>query len=169
MGTPLPPKAWTPLIDQTIPEGLRDPFFRQWITSYFEHGDLSTKDLDVISYVLPTTSRVPSIFSMSEEQQGKIMYSPPALTSDMLLMVHFSTATNASYKKAFFDKRVRQLLPALKVSMFMGDATCSFSIPAFWAAEDDDKAHGGNNADYKIVKDINHFVYFAVVDPFTKS
>lgn len=158
IGSPLPPKVWSPQIDQTIPEELRGPFFTQWITSYFKHGDLSTRSLDVLSYIVPTTWRVPSIFSMTEEQQAKIVYMPPGSASDMLFMVFSAAQINASYKRACFDAGVRARLPRMKICAFTGDATCVFSLPAYWAMQDDDKARGGGFIDFEMVEGANHFV-----------
>ncbi|EIW56131.1 uncharacterized protein TRAVEDRAFT_39145 [Trametes versicolor FP-101664 SS1] len=158
IGSPLPPKVWSPQIDQTIPEELRGPFFTQWITSYFKHGDLSTRSLDVLSYIVPTTLRVPSIFSMTEEEQAKIVYMPPGSASDMLFMVFSAAQINASYKRACFDAGVRARLPRMKICAFTGDATCVFSLPAHWAMQDDDKARGGGFIDFKMVEGANHFL-----------
>lgn len=158
IGSPLPPKLWSPQIDQSIPEELRGPFFAQWITSYFKHGDLSPRSLDVLSYVVPATSRVPSIFSMSEEQQAKIVYMPPGFGSDMLFMVFSATQIHTSYKRACFDAGVRARLLRMKICAITGDATCVFSLPAYWAMQDDDKARGGGFIDFKMVQGANHFV-----------
>ncbi|KAI8973116.1 Alpha/Beta hydrolase protein [Trametes punicea] len=160
IGSPLPPKIWSPQIDQSIPEDLRDQFFMQWITSYFEHGDLSTRDLDVISYILPATSRTPTVFNIPKEQLAAMTYIPPASGSDMLFMLSCTSQLNASYKKACFDLNVRRLLPKMKVFAFAGDVTCPFSFPAFWAMEADNEAHGGGMITFKMVKGINHFVHW---------
>ncbi|KAI0666401.1 hypothetical protein C8Q78DRAFT_984281 [Trametes maxima] len=160
IGSALPPKIWSPQIDQSIPAELRGKFFTQWITSYFKHGDLSTRDLDTLSYVVPATFRAPSIYGIPDADLARIVYDPPGSGSDMLFMVFSAAQINAAYKKAVFDKGVRTLLPKLKVFAFTGDVTCPFSIPAFWALQDDDKAHGGGFIETKIVEGINHFVHW---------
>ncbi|KAI0828547.1 hypothetical protein BC628DRAFT_1533941 [Trametes gibbosa] len=160
LGTPLPPKAWTPQIDTTVPAELRDPFFTQWITSYFTHGDLSTRSLDVLSYVIPSTSRVPSIFNMSAEQISSTIHYGQAATSDMLFMVYSAAQANANYKKACFDANVRQLLPRMKISVLMGEKTCSFSVIGSWAIEDDDKARGGGFINFRLVPGANHLMHW---------
>ena len=48
LGLPIPPKIWSPLIDNSLPEEARKPFYMSWITSYFDHGDLSKRDIDAI-------------------------------------------------------------------------------------------------------------------------
>ncbi|KAI0354026.1 hypothetical protein OH77DRAFT_1426430 [Trametes cingulata] len=157
IGSPLPPKAWSPQIDHSIPAEDRDPLFTQWITSYFKHGDLSTRDPNVLTYVVPATFRAPSIFRMSDKEIGKIVHEPPASGSEMLLMHCTVTQINASYKKACFDPSIRRLLPKMKVTAFTGDVTCWCSLSAHWAMEDDDKAHGGGFIDLEIIQGISHF------------
>ncbi|OSD07675.1 hypothetical protein PYCCODRAFT_1357773 [Trametes coccinea BRFM310] len=159
IGSPLPPKVWTPMIDQSIPEEFRGPMHAQWITSYFKHGDLSTRNLDSVSYVLPTTARVPTIYNIPEERLAEISYAPPTMGSDLLMMLYFANQLNASYKKACFDQGIRQVLPNLKVTMFAGDMSNATTYPAYWVMEDDDKASGGGKINFKgFVKGINHFV-----------
>ncbi|KAI0635407.1 Alpha/Beta hydrolase protein [Trametes polyzona] len=160
IGTPLPPKVWSPQIDQSIPAEHRDAFFAQWVTSYFKHADLSTRDLDAISYILPATFRAPSIYSMSDAQLEKILYLLPASGTDMLFMVFCAAAANASYKKACFDPEVRRLLTKLRVSAITGDATCAFSLSAYWAMEADDEAHGGGMIGFRVIEGVNHFVHW---------
>ncbi|EKM49711.1 uncharacterized protein PHACADRAFT_188757 [Phanerochaete carnosa HHB-10118-sp] len=160
LGTPMPPKAWSPHIDTTVPQELRDPFFGHWISSYFKHGDISTRDLDVLSYIVPGTFRAPSIYSMSEEQLAKMTYDPPAQTSDLPFMIFCSAAANASYRKAFFDKDVRAALPGMMVAVIMGDATSALSLAAYFAVQNDDDALGGGFVRFKELHGTNHFVHW---------
>lgn len=159
LGTDLPPKAWSPQIDSTIPAELRGPFFAQWITSYFKHGDLSTRNLDELCYVVPTTTKVPSIFSMSDEQQAEIVCHPPGVTSDMPFMVLFNPQLNASYKRACFGKSIRETVPRMKVTVLFGDAAPWPCFPAVWQMQSDSAASGGDGqVHFKRVNGINHFV-----------
>lgn len=112
----------------------------------------------MLAYVVPATSRAPSMFSISEEKQKEIVHLSPGSGSDMLFMVFSAAQINASYKKACFDRRVRALLPQMKIHAFTGTATCCFSLPAYWAMEDDDKAHGGGLITFSMHNDVNHFV-----------
>ena len=158
MGTPYVSKFWTPLLDQTMPEDTRFPFFNQWITSYFNHGDLTTRDVDVLSYVVPAFKRAPTLFGFDEDEVARMTYAPPAIGSDMTFMVSCGTVINASYKKACFDKAIRGLIPYMKITELCGTATPPFGIPAFWAMQDDDKANGGGFINFRLVPNINHFV-----------
>ncbi|KAF9801423.1 hypothetical protein IEO21_10112 [Rhodonia placenta] len=153
-------KAWSPQIDTTIQESDRDPLFTQWITSYFHHGDLSKRDPNLLTYVVPATFRAPSVFTMSDEQIAEIVYQPPASTSDMLFMIRFSEQLLASHRKACFYENLRQLVPRMKIWALTGDSTASFSLPAFWALQEEDEAVGGGRINFKIVKGVNHFMHW---------
>lgn len=56
LGLPLPSKIWLPYIDSSIPADSKVPFFTQWITSYWDHGDLSSRTLDTLSYIVPSSN-----------------------------------------------------------------------------------------------------------------
>ena len=72
------PKAWTPLLDESMPLPVRASFFNNWITSYFTHGDLSKRDPDAIEYIVPSPTRVPAIYNMTPEQREAIIYNDSA-------------------------------------------------------------------------------------------
>ncbi|KAH9934361.1 uncharacterized protein B0H18DRAFT_1115071 [Fomitopsis serialis] len=69
LGFPLPPGTWPPQFDASIPEKCHAPFSTQWITSYFDHGNLSTRDTDVL-HIVSSVSHRPSIYTMSDERSG---------------------------------------------------------------------------------------------------
>ena len=141
-----------------MPAEVRMAFFSHWITSYFKHGDLSSRDPKEISYVVPATSRAPTIYSMTEEEIKRSIYEPSAFGSDMAFMIFSGPQIAATYKKAVFDEDLRALVPKLKFTVFSGDATASFSIPSQWEIEDDDKAAGGGFINIKWIPGFNHLV-----------
>ena len=158
LGKPIPPDAWTPLVDQSMPAEARTPFFSHWISSYFAHGDLSTRDPKAISYVVPSTARAPTIYGMSDAELARSVYEPSAFGSDMAFMIFSAPQIAATYHKAVFDKALRALVPRMRVVVFSGDSTASFSIPSQWAVEDDDKAAGGGFVAVKWIPGFNHLV-----------
>jgi hypothetical protein len=54
LGLPLPASNWSPHMSPTIPADKHSAMFTSWITSYFDHGDLSTRDVSVLSYHVPS-------------------------------------------------------------------------------------------------------------------
>ncbi|TBU21588.1 hypothetical protein BD311DRAFT_792642 [Dichomitus squalens] len=160
LGLPLPSQSWSPQIDTSIPARYRQTGSVQWITSYFEHGDLSTRDPNVLEYVLPTVKRVPSVFTMRQDQLGEMTNIDAANGGDTLIVVSFPPQLRACYKDALYNKDIRAALPRMNVLAFSGDATANFGIVALWSVQDDDAAAGGGWVETKIVPGINHFVHW---------
>ncbi|KAI0666409.1 hypothetical protein C8Q78DRAFT_1072372 [Trametes maxima] len=157
---PLPPQTYTPQIDTSIPAELQQPAFIQWITAYFDHGDISSKDPNVLSYVLPSISRPPSVFNMSVAQLAGMTNNGPANGSDGLLIANVQAQLLASYKKALYDNATRAAVPKMKVTEIVGDATAEFGIVAYWSMLDDNAAAGGNKVQFKVLHGANHFVHW---------
>lgn len=157
-GLPLPPQTYSPELDSFIPAKSQTAAFTIWITSYFQHGDLSTRDLNNLDYAVPATFRAPSIYNMSQSEIADMIDTVPYTTIDTPMMLGMMPQSNEMYKKALFDKSIRKQLPNMQVWNLIGDATASFGLAALWSMQDDDKAHGGNNVKYKIVPRMNHFV-----------
>lgn len=151
-------KAWAPFLDDSITTEERCPFFNHWISGYFKHGDLTKRDFNEIAYITPSTYRAPSIYSMSDEQQKRVICQSAGLGSDMLLMVCDSGQLNASYKKACFDKALRDLVPRTKIWVMKGDMSPSSPVLAYFSLQDDDETHGGEYLHFKVINGTNHFV-----------
>ncbi|KAH9918264.1 Alpha/Beta hydrolase protein [Fomitopsis serialis] len=156
LGMPLPPGTWSPQIDPSIPEKCHEPFFTQWITSYFDHGDLSTRDTNVLSYIVPSVSRRPTIYAMSPEDRQEFVEEVPEGPAMFCTMAQ----ALAMYRRACFDRDVRARLPELKVWSLTGDVTPSFSIASFWTIQDEDKERGGGFVNYKMIPGVNHFMHW---------
>ncbi|KAF7424175.1 hypothetical protein PC9H_009478 [Pleurotus ostreatus] len=157
-GLPFPPKTYTPLADMSIPADKRGLSFVAWITSYFQHGDLSTRNLDVIEYVVPAFSHTPSIWNMTLSDISE-MVDEPGLNVDMGLLGFIAT-NGASYKSATFDKSIKSRFTHLQFWLLIGDLTSSFGLAALWSIQDDDKANGGDNVHYKVISGANHFMHW---------
>ncbi|KAI0922398.1 hypothetical protein AcV7_005942 [Taiwanofungus camphoratus] len=165
LGTYFPPQSWSPQLETSIPTADQNPAFVQWITSYFQHGDLSTRNPDVLQYVLPATFRAPTVFNMTPDQLAGMTYLPPSSGSDAYIMVNLGTVLLASYKKACYNSTIRQLLPKMNIWEFTGDVTASFAIPAYWSIQDDNTAAGGGFVNFRMIDGVNHFMHWD--DPFT--
>ncbi|EKM50560.1 uncharacterized protein PHACADRAFT_178299 [Phanerochaete carnosa HHB-10118-sp] len=154
------PKSWGPTQYKSIPLDLRLPFFSGWITSYFTHGDLSKRDIDEIEYIVPSPAGVPSIYNMSAEQRAAIVYNDCALTSEIPLMTCCAAQLHATYEKAAFSKKLREILPNMKVLSLVGDSAASFTLVAMFVMEKDDAAHGGGNIQFRLIEGGNHLMFW---------
>ncbi|KAI0666397.1 hypothetical protein C8Q78DRAFT_984275 [Trametes maxima] len=158
LGSPRPPQLWSPLIDTTLPEKARVAATTPFLTGYFDHGNLSTRDVEVLSYYVPSLSRVPTIYNLSDEERARAVWEDPSDKSDMLFMFFCEPQIRAAYKKACFDPSVRAQFPRLKFTNIMGTRTSPHGIPAFWSMEDDNEQHGGECVAFKVIPGGNHFM-----------
>ncbi|KAK0477400.1 Alpha/Beta hydrolase protein [Armillaria novae-zelandiae] len=157
LGLPSPEQYWSFLRGPSVPEDLRVAAFGQWCTSYFDHADLSERNLDKLSWVLASSSRVPSFYNgmpVAIQHHGK------DTATDMQFLMGCYKQLLPSYRKAFFDPNV---FPTMKRSVLCGDKTCAFALAALWAMQDDEKeqkAEGANAINYKILPGANHFIHW---------
>ena len=135
----------------------------QWITAYFQHGDLSTRDVNVLEYVLPTITHVPSVFTMTPDQLAGMTDIAAADGGDSLIVAFTQATLLPIYRNAVFNKTIRAALPLMKVLEFTGDITANFGIVALWQIEDDDAAAGGGFVKTEFLNGTNHFVSSALI------
>ncbi|KAI0759406.1 hypothetical protein BD413DRAFT_274853 [Trametes elegans] len=169
LGSPRPPQLWSPLIDTNLPEKERVPALLPWLTVYFNHGDLSTRDTDVLSYYVPGLSRVPTIYNMSEQERARVVWTESSDKSEMLFMFFFEPQINATYKRACYDRSVRDKFPLLKMWNIMAEHSSPHGIPSFWTMEQDNKEHGGGFVDFKVVSGGNHLMQWDEPDILFKA
>lgn len=156
------PRNYSPLtaVDPTIPEDSELPMFTEFVAGYFQHGNLSTRDPDVLefydhSFNLPP----PSVYNMTASGHGDILvFSEPA-KRDVTLQLNFVPQLLASYK-ALYTKELYETLPNLKNFFFGAEHTAGYGPLATWLVEEDDEAHGGGFIKAKLVSGINHMVCF---------
>lgn len=145
-----------------MPENLRIAAFGQWCTSYFDHADLSERNLDKLSWVLASSSRVPSFYN---GMPAAIQHHGEDAATDLLFLLGCYKQLLPAYRRAFFDPKV---FPAMKRSVLCGDKTSAFALAALWAVQDDEKdqkVEGAKAIDYKILPGANHFVSHVFFSP----
>ncbi|KAF5318324.1 hypothetical protein D9758_018286 [Tetrapyrgos nigripes] len=154
-----PPNSWAPFFNPTIPEELQFPSFTQWVTGYFNHGDLSTRDPNVVSHVVPATSPIPSIYNMSEEEIARASNNPIGAL-DAAQMVFLAPHLLGAFRKACFDERIKQILPYMKISAFCCEHTGGYGPATLWDIEDEDKEHEGGHVKTRFIPQANHFTHW---------
>ena len=158
MGAPLAPNAWMPLIEDTIPAEDKIPAFANWITSYFEHGNLSTRDLNVLSTVVPSNKRVPVIYEFNDEETTEIITEIGTTMDLALLAESFVPLFQQQYRKAVFNATTRAFWKDMEVVAVTGNSTSNLSIAAFWTFQMDTEAQGGTLVQFKLLPGPNHLV-----------
>ena len=93
-----------------IPEEERGTFFVKWVSSYYKHGDLSTRDFSQLQQLEGDPSRKPTADTMSLEELQSIMDFGPAVKYEMVFIdsKSFSSAFLKQTKKALFDPQIRE-------------------------------------------------------------
>jgi hypothetical protein len=103
LGLPPSKDNWFPALDPTIPQDEAFEFGLWWLTVYFDHpGNALKRDLNNLSYALPSASRVPSIFSIYP-QYNNIVCTEPVLRADGIgTMEVLKDEIRENYEKALF-------------------------------------------------------------------
>ncbi|KAJ3722823.1 Alpha/Beta hydrolase protein [Lentinula guzmanii] len=160
LGLPTPPKNWAPLRETSIPEELRFKAFAHWITSYFEHGDLSKRELDSLSYVLASPLRPPSIYNMSTAETDEMLQLDQAAMSDLPFLFNLSNQLKVAFRKVCFDPVTKKLLPKMSITFMSGTMPPAFGPAGLWAVESEQKEAKTNHIHLKVVPGANHFMHW---------
>ncbi|KAH9933383.1 uncharacterized protein B0H18DRAFT_983406 [Fomitopsis serialis] len=156
LGYSLPAESWMYSNIPSVPEQKRDQLYLQWFTAYFDHGDLSTRDKSVIEYIVPSSSRAPTIYNMSADERAAMIEPVKELP---LLRGMFASSLPA-FRKACFDRDVRSLLPEMKIWHLGCDAAPSFGISAYFDILADHEANGGGLINFRMIPGGNHFPHW---------
>lgn len=155
----MPEKNWAPFAVESIPPEQRFPYFNQWVTAYFDHADLSKRDLNTLEYVLPSSSRPGSIFSMSKAEQQEMIGSNDESAGDGPYIMGFTPQLNAVFRKALFDPSTKALFPKLKISCLAGEKSAAFGIAGVWSIQEEATKEGiADSINFTIAPGLNHFV-----------
>lgn len=158
LGLPMPAQNWNPLVDTTVPEALRLEAFGQWVTSYFDHANVVTQDLDSLSWVVPSLSRPPTIFGIPAGKRSAMYRLGEDAATDLPFLFFFANQILKSYRKACYDPKISALFPQMKRSFLCGDKTAAFGVNGMWAMKDDQAVHGPKTEIvYKMIRGTNHF------------
>jgi len=157
IGMSNPPKHYNPLFDPEVPEEQRGVAFAQWISSYFTHGDLSTRNLDHLSYKSPDPSRKASIANMDPAEFGSIVDMAPVTRSEPFLITKFAALFSQQTSKALFDPVTRAYWTGTDIWLLYGDSSPWNVIYPAWEFEKRAKADG-QPVKFHVMKDAHHFV-----------
>lgn len=151
------PDNWLPLIDTSMRDNTRGAMTVQWASAYFKHGDF-TRDPNTISWVVPSISRTPSIFSMSAAQYDSIVEIGAASEGDLAVLGNFNPQLRQSYHNAILGNTVKAAFPKLKKSFFTGDVTVSFGPYAYFLVKNNTSAARDYSVTFRVVPGVNHFI-----------
>lgn len=146
-----------------MPETMRLAAFSQWVTAYFDHGDLSTRDPSQLACIVPSQTHVPTVYNIPPEQWNDIVRQGEDTATDLAILGTFQGQLLRTYRKAFFDEGI---FPGVRRSVLVGDKSGTFAFFGLWALLDDGEKLGGNvGIEFKMMEGTNHFVCTVFLGP----
>jgi hypothetical protein len=160
----MPPRDYIPLWDNDLPPEARGPAFAKWVSGYYIHGDLSTRDLDQLNYRRVDPSRKPSTDNMTTEElfsmtdfsagtKGETIICEPPFVKPLTQMRH----------KALFNLETRNAWGNPKMWHLYGLSSTWNVLLSVWILEKEDEAfrkayNVGPYINFKPIEGANHFV-----------
>ncbi|KAF8903889.1 hypothetical protein CPB84DRAFT_1773626 [Gymnopilus junonius] len=132
--------------------------FARWISGYFDHGDLSTRNPNILEWVLTSTSRPGTIYRMSKAEQDEILQFNGA-SVDIPCMQGLSAQLNAAYRKVLFTPEAMDLFSNMTVTYLTGEKGPAAQISQSWIIQDELPKQGVKTG-VKMAPGINHFVHW---------
>ena len=157
LGIPAPSDGYCPLWDNDIPQEARGPPFVKWISSYFKHGDLSSRDFYQLAQREVDTSKTPTIETIPQEELLTITDFVPGIHAEtgILSEIEFSSILDKQTMKALLDPQVREDWGGHPVWLLYGEATAWNILHGAWELEKKFKA---SDVNFKSIPGANHFV-----------
>ncbi|KAJ7821485.1 Alpha/Beta hydrolase protein [Mycena leptocephala] len=161
LGLPVPAGRLMPHTDPDIPPEVRGPAFVKWVSSYFIHGDLSTHNLDHLTYNNTDPLKPSTIEALEPGVLFSIADLAPADKYDNIIgLPPFQGPVFAQTNKALFDPALRGAWSGAKFWNLYGSAEPWNIIYAAWFLED--KSRAANTPELainsKVIEGANHFL-----------
>jgi hypothetical protein len=168
LGFPIPSGGYTPLTDPDIPKDALGPAFAKWVSSYYKHGDLSSRDFSQLKLRDGDTSKQPTTDTIPLEELLTITDFRPGAKCETFLIDsgHFFSAVIKQTMKALFDPQIREDWGGHPVWFVYCEASPWNVHYGAWNLEKKDKA---SEINFKSVPGANHFVRRFLVHRFVEN
>ncbi|KAJ3966340.1 hypothetical protein EV361DRAFT_935632 [Lentinula raphanica] len=166
MGIPFPEGTYHPFTDKDTPDEQRGVVFAQWLTSYFPHGDLSTRQLSSLNQRDHDSTKKRSFEGLPQEELFQIIDLLPGTRCDThLCSPPYLGVEKQVVHKALYDPDVRAAWKNLKVWEMVGDQNPWNIIYCWWVWEAEVKAAKTAEPaiNFTVNKGSNHFVCFPLL------
>ncbi|KAJ6483805.1 Alpha/Beta hydrolase protein, partial [Mycena vitilis] len=161
LGLPTPSGWLIPHTDPTIPPEARGTAFAKWVSSYFLHGDLSTHNLDYLTYNNTDPFRLSTVETLKPEELFEMTDFAPADKYDNIIgLPPFAGAVFNQTRKALFDATVRRAWSGTQFWSIYGTAEPWPVIYGAWFLEDQSRAVNSPelSINCKVIDGSNHFL-----------
>ncbi|KAF9063853.1 Alpha/Beta hydrolase protein [Rhodocollybia butyracea] len=167
LGLPAPPDSWLSYRDPNIPTAARGRLFVNLVTAYYDYSDeiLASRDSTAaIGVIVPSISRVPSIYSFSQAEYDEIVTLTPDSSVDLYYSKVLHRSVRQAYLKACYDTKLRSALKHMKTWEVAGSRSWAFVWPTYWEIQDDDAKAGEGEKEkfirFMIMEGVNHFMHW---------
>ena len=159
LGFPLPSSGvYSPLNDmKDMPKEARGRAFSKWLSNYYKHGDLSSRDFSQLEQREGDPSKKPTTDTIPLEELLTIADSRPGVKCETFLVKskHFLPVYTKQTTKALFDPEIREDWGEHPVWFVYCEASFWNVHYAAWNLEKNVKA---SEINFKLVSGANHFV-----------
>ena len=147
--------VYLPLKD--VPKEARASAFAKWVSSYYKHGDLGSRDFTQLEQRVGDTSKKPTTETIPLEELITIIDSGAGAKCDTFIIesLHFLPVFNKQTTKALFDPKIREDWGERPVWCVCCEASIWDVHYAAWNLEEKDKI---SEINFKSVPGANHFV-----------
>ncbi|KAJ7867001.1 hypothetical protein B0H14DRAFT_2504229 [Mycena olivaceomarginata] len=140
-GVPSPPGRLIPYTDPDVAPEDRGPAFAKWVSSYFIHGDLSTHDIDHLTYNNTDPGKPPTIETLKPEELFAMTdFAPAERYDNIVALPPFADAVSKQTNKALFDSTIRGAWSGARFWSLYGSAEPWIVIHGSWFLEDQSRA-----------------------------
>ncbi|KAG6860866.1 hypothetical protein C0995_006546 [Termitomyces sp. Mi166 len=156
LGIPTPPGGYIPLFDSSLSPEQKAVAFSKWISSYYQHGDLSSRDISELRLSLCGYDllRQPTTQTMTPAELGSSASFTANTKYDTLLIVpDFFPVLKTQTDALLFDSQVREAWGKPNFWCLYGEASVWTCIYGSWYLE-----RGWNPISFKSLRGANHFV-----------
>jgi hypothetical protein len=158
LGLPSPSGRLIPQTDPTIAPEARGPAFAKWVSSYFLHGDLSTHNIDHLTYNDTDPAKPSTIETLKPEDLFAMTDFAPAEKYDNIVgLPAFAGPVFSQTNKALFNSAVREAWSGTRFWNIYGSAEPWTVIYGSWFLEDQSRAMKLGITS-KVIQGSNHFV-----------
>ncbi|KAJ7342600.1 Alpha/Beta hydrolase protein [Mycena albidolilacea] len=160
LGLPSPPGRLIPHTDPDIAPEARGPAFAKWVSSYFLHGDLSTHNIDHLTYNDTDPAKPSTIETLKPEELLAMTDFAPAEKYDNIVgLPPFAGAVFKQTNKALFNPTVRDAWSSTRFWSLYGTAEPWNVIYGSWFLEDQSHAIDPKlEIISKVIEGGNHFL-----------
>ena len=151
-----------------IPEEARGPAFAKWVSSYFKHGDLSSRDFSQLEQLEGDPSKKPTTDTIPLEELLTITDFGPLAKCETVLIEseHLLSIYVKQTMKALFDPQIRKDWGEHPVWFVYCEATIWNVHYTAWKLEEKVKS---SEVNFKVIPDANHFVRSFLVHRFVQT